>query len=154
MGQSGFDMKKLSMGSKGILISAGVLFIALFLPWNRACVDFGAGKTCFGSINGWSGLGFLAGLLVIAVLVWEGLNAAGALANVSAPKAMIGAVLAGATALFAIIRFFQALSGLSIGSILGILAALALAYYAWVRFSESKTAGGGATMPPAAPPMG
>jgi hypothetical protein len=145
-------MGGLTMGQKGALIGGGVLFIALFLPWNSVGGGSFAGVDIPGlSINGWNGMGMLAGILVIALLIWEGLNAGGALANVQAPKAQIGAGLAAGAALFAIIRFFQALSGVSFGAFLGLLAALGLAYAAWLRFQEGSSAGP-ASPPPPPPP--
>jgi hypothetical protein len=138
------------MGSKAVLVSGLVLLIALFLPWNSAGGGNVAGFEIPGfSINGWNGLGLFAGILVIAVLVWEGMNLAGALSNVQAPKNQITAGLAAAAALFAIIRFFQALSGVSFGAFLGLLAAIALAYGAYLKFKEGAV---GSAPPPPAPP--
>ncbi|HZA61191.1 MAG TPA: hypothetical protein VE754_05835 [Actinomycetota bacterium] len=146
--QPGFDMRGLTMGQKAALIAGAVLFIALFFPWNSAGGGSFAGIDIPGiSINGWNGMGVIAGVLALALLVWEGLNAAGALANVQAPKAQISAGLAAGAALFAIIRFFQALEGVAFGAFLGLLAALALAYAAWLRFQE-----GSAMTPPPPPP--
>ncbi|MDQ3991076.1 MAG: hypothetical protein M3245_02035 [Actinomycetota bacterium] len=142
----GFDLNRLSMGTKVLLGAGLVLFIALFLGWN-----------CFGGfcLSGWSGMGVLAGLLVLALLVWEGLELAGVLATVNAPKALIAAGLGAGAALFALIRFFQAMQGLGVGAIIGLIAALGLGYGAWLRFNESKTAPGGlppTSAPPPPPP--
>ena len=157
MGQSGFDMKKLSMGSKGALIAGGLLFIDLFLPWNCA-----GGGQIFGQaipkfcVNGFNGMGMLAGLLLLVLLVWEGLGAAGALASVSAPKKLITAALAAGAALFALLRFLFNIGASSFGAWLGVILALALAYAAWASWQEHQSGAGtgGAPMPPAAPPMG
>jgi hypothetical protein len=139
----GFDWGRLTMGQKGVLISGVLLFIDLFLPWNKV----GECPFCV-SVNGWSGIGVIAGLLVLALLVWEGLNAAGALATVTAPKALITTALAAGAALFALLRAVFNLEFSTFGLWLGIILSLALGYAAYVRYQESQLA----TPPPAAPP--
>ena len=139
----GFDWGRLTMGQKGVLISGVLLFIDLFLPWNKV----GECPFCL-SVNGWSAIGVAAGLLVLAALVWEGLNAAGALATVTAPKALITAALAGGAAVFALLRAVFNLEFSTFGLWLGIILALALGYAAYVRYQESQVT----TPPPAAPP--
>ena len=139
----GFDWGRLTMGQKGVLITGVLLFIDLFLPWNKV----GECPFCV-SVNGWSGVGVIAGLLVLALLVWEGLNAAGALATVTAPKALITTSLAAGAALFALLRAVFNLEFSTFGLWLGIILALALGYAAYVRYQESQVA----TPPPAPPP--
>ena len=139
----GFDWGRLTMGQKGVLVTGVLLFIDLFLPWNKV----GECPFCV-SVNGWSEMGVIAGLLVLALLVWEGLNAAGALATVTAPRALITAALAAGAALFALLRALFELSFSTFGLWLGIILALAMGYAAYLRFQESKVA----TPPPAAPP--
>jgi len=139
----GFDWGRLTMGQKGVLITGVLLFIDLFLPWNKV----GECPFCV-SVNGWSAIGVVAGLMVLALLVWEGLNAAGALATVTAPKALITAALAGGAALFALLRAIFNLEFSTFGLWLGIILALALAYAAYLRYQESQVT----TPPPAAPP--
>src|SRR5918996_4750173 len=122
----GFDWGRLTMGQKGVLVTGVLLFIDLFLPWNTV----GACPFCV-SVNGWSEMGVIAGLLVLALLVWEGLNAAGALATVTAPRALITAALATGAALFALLRALFELSFSTFGLWLGIILALAMGYAAY-----------------------
>jgi hypothetical protein len=140
----GFDWGRLTMGQKGVLITGVLLFIDLFLPWNKV----GECPFCV-SVNGWSEMGVIAGLLVLALLVWEGLNAAGALATVTAPKALITAALAAGAGLFTLLRALFHLEFSTFGLWLGVILALALGYAAYVRFQESQVA----TPPPAPPPL-
>lgn len=140
----GFDWNRLSMGQKGLLITGVLFLVDMFLPWNKV----GECPFCV-SINGWSGIGTLAGLLALALVVWEGANAAGALAAVTAPKALIGAALGGGVALFALLRALFNLEFATFGLWIGIILALATAYAAWVRYQESTVA---APPPPEAPP--
>jgi len=147
----GFNWGRLSMGSKGLLITGVLLFIDLFLPWQ--CVDlFGglipgqSGNIC---VSGFNGFGVLVAILALALIVWEALLAAGVAINMGTTSpALIGAILGGATALFAIITFVSRLTGVAWGAFVGLLVALAMAYAAYIRFQESKL--GGTAPPPAA----
>lgn len=147
-----FDMSKMSMGTKGALATGILLFIALFFPWFKADVPGGA---LFGvdipGVSGWSGIGVVAGIAAVALIVWEGLSLAGV--NVNAPKKLITAILAGTAAAFTLLRFLIKPSGgfgvgikYSFGAWLGLILALAMLYAAWINFQESKTA----APPPAA----
>jgi hypothetical protein len=140
----GFDWARLTMGQKGLLVTGVLFIIDTFLPWNRFCVL----GFCEG-LNGWSGVGSVAALLAVALVVWEGMNAMGALATVTAPKALIGATLGGGVALFALLRALFNLELASFGLWIGIILALAMAYAAWVRYQESTVA---TPPPPEAPP--
>lgn len=146
----GFDMARVSMGSKGLLITGVLLFIALFFPWE----DFGGEvEDVFGvdvpgaTVNGFNGVGVIVAILVIGLLVWEGLIAAGVTMNLGTTSpALISAVIGGATVLFALIKFLTSLDAIAWGAFLGLVLALAMAYAAYVRFQESKTT----TAPPPA----
>jgi len=147
--RQGFDMSKLSMGQKGLLIAGGLMFIDLFLPWNRACADLGVvGSGFCVSANVWHGIGFIVGLLVIALLVWEGLQLAGVNTNLNVSAGLVSAGLAGGIVVFTLLKILVDSEFLSFGGWLGIVLALAIGYAGYVRWTESKTA----TAPPA-PPM-
>lgn len=147
----GFNWGGLSMGSKGLLISGLLLFISLFLPWE--CVDIFGGLDIPGAsgnvcVSGFAGIGVIVAILAIALLVWEGLLAAGVAINMGTTSpALIGAVLGGATALLAIISFLTSLGNVAWGAFLGLIFGLAVAYASYVRFQESQV--GGAAPPPA-----
>lgn len=145
--RAGFDWSTLTMGQKGILISGLALLINMFIPWWNS-VDFLGIDVPGGNIGGFNNLGILGGLLLIAVLIWEGINIAGM--KVQAPTALISAGLAGAAALFVILRALIKPTGFSygIGTWIGLILALALGYAAYVRFQESQVE----QAPPAAPP--
>lgn len=143
----GFDMARMSTGTKITVVVGVLLFIDLFLPWQGV-----GGGQVFGvevpgvNVNGFGGLGVLVAILVIALIVWEGLLAAGVNINLGTTSpALISAILAGATALFTIIEFLTRLTAIKFGAFIGLILGLAMAYGAWMRFQESK-----ATMPPAA----
>ena len=147
MAQGGFDMSRMSMGTKGLLATAVVLIISLFLPWQS--VDFGP----FGgvSVSGFNGLGILVFLLALALIVWEIVLVATTINTGNVSPALISAGIGAATVLFTLILFLTRLSNVAFGAFLGLVAALAMAYATWVRFGESKAAGGGPATPPPPP---
>lgn len=155
MAQSGFDMKKLTMGQKGIMAVGVLLMIVLFLPWRSiaGCQANTFGIPC--SINGFSGFGVFIFILILGAIAWEVMLVMGTLNSVNAPKALIGAGLAGAIALFTLLKFLTSLSGgafglkPALGSWIGLILSLAMGYAAFLRFNESK----GATPAPGAPPL-
>lgn len=147
----GFDFGRLSMGSKALLASGLVLFIALFLPW-RTVTGCEATEAIVGNLpcseSGFAGLGALVAILVIGLLVWEGVLAAGVAPNVGTMSpALVSAGIGGAAALFALIKFLTSLGGgplnafsVAWGAFIGLLAALAVGYASYVRFQESRGA--------------
>jgi O-antigen/teichoic acid export membrane protein len=69
------------------------------------------------------------------------------------PGALISAIAAGVAALLAILTFLFALGAVAWGAFVGLLAALALGYGAYLRWTESKTTAPPSGMPPpSAPP--
>jgi hypothetical protein len=136
----GFDMARMSTGSKIVLVVAILLFIDLFFPWQG--VDFGdflGADLGSANVSGFNGLGVLVAILCLGVIVWEGLLAAGVNVNMGTTSpALVGAILAGATALFTIIAFLTKLTAIKWGAFIGLILALAMAYGAYMRFQESK----------------
>ncbi|MCA1726693.1 MAG: hypothetical protein LC722_03265 [Actinobacteria bacterium] len=157
----GFDLARISTATK-ILLGAGILlFIDLFLPWQRACVEFAAGlpSTCF-SASALSGSGSFLGVLMmiglIALIVWEILPLANVNLNMNVPHSKVSAGIAGAVVLFGIIKFIMVITNEpGFGSYLGIVLLLAIAYGAYMKFQEPATvAGPGPAAPPPPPPAG
>jgi hypothetical protein len=146
----GFDMSKLSIASK-ILLGAGILLlIDSFLQWQRVCIDFGGvaglGNTC-GGVNAWSGsgsfFGLLMGLCVIVLLVWEGMQAAGAAGNMKMPipASKASAYLGFGVAGFGILKIILVLVSdvkPSLFGWIGLILILAVGYGAWMRFQEPE----------------
>ena len=155
---SGFDMGKLSAASKIIFIAGVLLLIDSFLQWQRYCVDLsgigGLGNTCAG-VSAWAGsgsfFGLLMGLSVLALLIWEGIQAAGAGGNIkigiSASK--LSAYLGFAVVGFGILKLiFVLVSELkpSLFGWIGFILILIVGYGAWMKFQEPEVAA-----PPSAP---
>ena len=93
------DMSKLTHGAKLVLGTTVAYLIVSFFNWFEIS---GIGVT-----SGWSGIGFLAGLLAIAIIVWEALRLANMKVEVGLTPAMVTAALAVLLLLFALIRFIS-----------------------------------------------
>jgi hypothetical protein len=148
-----FDVSKLSTASKVLLGAGALLFIDMFLPWYKACAF-----TVCGSASGWNGgFGVLLGLLVLALLAWEGLRVAGVSIPVGTTSpSLISAILAGAVALFAILHFLLKPSGIGsigvswgIGAFIGLILGIVVGYGGYLAWQASKAGG---TVPPAPSP--
>ncbi len=132
-------LRTLSKGAQITLGAAGLLFIDSFFSW------YTVKHTSYGE-NMWHGLGFLAGLLVIAILVWIGLRVAGInveLGGIS--NSMITAGLAVLLLLFVIIRvlskpgggFADSFVSRTIWTWIGLLLAIAVVAGAWMSMQAA-----------------
>jgi hypothetical protein len=111
----------------------------------------------------WHGLGFLVGILVLVLIVWELLDAFApdTLRGMNLPGGLIALGLAGAILILTVIRVLT-LDYRHWPAWLGLILALIIGYGGWLRFQESGEAlpsrasmGGGGTSastPPPAPP--
>lgn len=151
---SGFDMSRMSTASK-ILLGGGILLlIDSFLPWQRVCFEVGGLDLNLGcaSASMWGGdgsfFGFIAGLLLIALLVWEGMALANVSLNVGMDAGKISAYLGFGILAFALLKFiFALMESPGFGAFIGLILALAVGYGAWMRFQEPAAA-----TPPPPPP--
>ena len=132
-------LRTLSKGAQITLGAAGLLFIDSFFHW------YTVKHTSYGE-NMWHGLGFLAGLLVLAILVWIGLRVAGiniALGGIS--NSMVTAGLSVLLLLFVVIRvlskpgggFADSFVSRTIWTWLGLLLAIAVVVGAWMSMKEA-----------------
>jgi hypothetical protein len=131
----------LNRGTKVLLVAGLLLFIDSFLAWQQVSVGAG-GFSITASLNMWHGIGVLAGLLVIALLVWEGLQLAGITKQLQLPvsAALISVALAGGTALFTIVKFLVADVARHWPAWIGLVLAIAVALGGWLKLTESPAA--------------
>ena len=162
-------MDKLSKLTPGAMLALGGLilyFIDSFLPWQKACFGGGGVSVC-ASRNEWHGIGVLAVLLGIALLLWEGmplLMARPALGTVHPRLVSMG--LAAALVLFTLITTLTHNEFRKFWSWLGLILALVAAVGVWMQAKDegvqmpslsgmgaggSSSSGGGQT-PPSSPP--
>lgn len=146
------NLADLSTATK-LLLGAGVLmFIDLFLSWQKACVDTPVGDIC-GSQSGWHGWGTLVGILVLALIAWEVAQLLGLLANMNIPVAatIVSAALAAGILLFTILKFLVDNEERSWPAWIGLLLAIVIAVGGWMKWKETPEPATAYT-PPSAPP--
>ncbi|MDQ2910355.1 MAG: hypothetical protein M3R39_04980 [Actinomycetota bacterium] len=143
----------LSNGTKVLLVGGVILFIDTFFAWQQICAGAAGFHVC-GSASGWHGIGVLMGLLVIALVAWEGLQIAGVTKQIELPVSavLISVALAGATALVTIIKFLVANEARHWPAWIGLILAVVIAAGGWLKYKESPAAPAQATPPPPPPP--
>ena len=143
----------LSNGTKVLLVGGVILFIDTFLAWQQICVGAPGFHVC-GKASGWHGIGVLMGLLVIALVAWEGLQIAGVTKQIELPVSavLISVALAGATALVTVIKFLVANEARHWPAWIGLILAVVIAAGGWLKYKESPAATAQATPPPTPPP--
>ena len=154
----GARLAQAPLSSKILLPASLVFIIDSFLPWQRACADGGG---CV-SASGWHGVGIIAVLCAIAVLVIEGLRLAGMRLPVKPQiDAFIVAGLAGAVLVFTVIKLLVD-DFRGYGLWIGLIVASVLAAGAALRLTEATSRTGqsgqapfptGGPPPPGAPPF-
>ncbi len=153
------DWANWSTARKILLPASLLLLIDSFLNWQQ--VDLGvvsAGQSM------WHGLGFLIGILLIVLIVWEALDAFApdTIRGLNLPGGLLALGLAGAILILTVIRVLT-IDFRHWPAWVGLILALVIGYGGWLRFQESgdtmpsrATMGGGggsaASAPPAPPP--
>jgi hypothetical protein len=151
-----FDLSRFSSATK-ILVGAGIVgFINSFIPWWQR-VSFGPISVSASALGGdasWAGLLMFLGL--IALVVWEGANAMGALRNVNLPQpaGRITVYIAAWVLLFGLLKFLLALSHVFIGAFIGLIVLLASGYGAYLKYQAPATTAPPPAAGPTPPPAG
>jgi hypothetical protein len=128
---------ELTTGAKLVLGAAIVLLIVSFFNWFEV--------EGFGGESMWHGVGFLAGLLLLALIVWQALRIANINLEVGVTSSMITAALAILTLLFVFIRFIDKPGGSIAADVidrtfwawLGLALAIILVVGAWMNMQAS-----------------
>lgn len=121
--------------SSQLLLGAGLLlFIFLFFDWQQACASGGGFHAC-GGRSGWHGWGVVAGLFVIALLLWEAAQVVGAKIELPVKAAVLSAGLAAAVLLFTVIKFLVDNEFRHWPAWVGLILAIVIAIGGWLRWS-------------------
>jgi hypothetical protein len=161
-------MQRLARLAPGALLTlAGLVlyFVDSLLPWQQACVQVGDFSAC-GSLNEWHGIGVLAALLGVALLVWEAIplfRERPALGGVH-PR-FVSIVLAAALVLFTFVTTLTHDDFRTFWAWAGLILAVVVAAGVWMQAKEegvelpsfesgdaAATSGSPASAPDASPP--
>jgi hypothetical protein len=133
---------ELTTGAKLVLGAAVAFLIVSFFEWFEVSGELGDAVEAFAGDNGvsmWNGVGYIAGLLAIALIVWQGLRLANIELEVGITPAMITAALAALMLIFTFIRWIDAPSAFdrTIWAWLGLALAILVAVGAWMNMQAS-----------------
>ncbi len=143
-----FDMSKMSLADK-ILLGAGLLYVIdSFLPWQRACAGLGGVDFCV-SRSLWAGVGIIAALAAIALVVVVGASVVASASMPALPPLAVPA-LAGAVLVFTILKIIIDNEALGFAAWIGLVLSLAIAYGGWLKMQATRATATGYT-PPAPP---
>ena len=126
------DISKLSHGAKLIIGGTIVFLIVSIFNWQE--VDIGiatAGRSM------WHGWGVLAGLLAIALLVWEAIRLANINVALPVTPAMTSAALAVLLAIFTVLKFLVDNEFRTFWAWLGLILAIAIVVGAWLNMQAA-----------------
>ena len=161
-------LAELNHGAKVVLGAAIAFLIISFFNWQE--IDLGP----FGDagVSMWHGVGWIAGLVAIAIIAWQAVRLANINFEVGVGPAMVTAFLAILLLLFTVIKFFADSEFRTWAAWLGLILAIVVCVGAWLNMklagetfgdleklrggagAGAGAAGGGTTTsePPPAPP--
>ena len=125
------DISKLTHGAKLVLGATVLFLIVSIFHWQS--VDLGITEV---GVNMWHGWGVLAGLIAIAILVWEGLRLANMKIEIGLTPAMVTAALAILLLIFTVLKFLVSNEYRTFWAWLGLLLAILVAVGAWVNMKQ------------------
>ena len=127
------DISKLTHGTKLVLGASIAFLIVSIFKWQE--IDF-QGIASVG-VNMWHGWGVLAGLLAIAIIVWEGLRLANVKVEIGLTPAMVTAALAILLLFFTVLKFLVSNEFRTFWAWLGLLIAIAIAVGAFMNMQAA-----------------
>lgn len=133
------NLSNMSTATK-VLLGVGILlFIDLFFAWQQVSVGVEQFRVTASS-SGWHGVGVVVGLLVIALILWEGLQLANVKLNVDLPIALISAALAAGIVVFTVIKFLADNEARHWPAWVGLILAVAIGFGGWLRYTAGAPA--------------
>ena len=127
------DISKLSTGAKIVLGASIAFLIVSIFKWQE--IDF-EGVASVG-VNMWHGWGVLAGLLAIAIIVWEGLRLADIKIEFGLSSTMVTAALAALLLITTLLKFLVSNEFRTFWAFLGLLLAIAVAVGAFLNMKAA-----------------
>jgi hypothetical protein len=127
------DISKLSHGAK--LVIAGTIAFLIVSIFNWQEVEFEGIASAGRSM--WSGFGILAGLIAIALLVWEAIRLANINVALPVTPAMTSAALAILLLIFTAIKFLADNEFRTFWAWLGLVLAIAIVVGAWMNMQAA-----------------
>lgn len=125
-------LAELTHGAKVVLGSAIAFLIFSFFNWQE--VEF-AGVSA--GVSMWNGIGWIAGLLAIALIAWQAMRLANIKVEVGVTPSMITAFLAVLLLLFTVIKFFADGEARNWPAWIGLILAVVICVGAWMNMQAA-----------------
>jgi hypothetical protein len=122
------DISKLTHGAKVVLGATIAFLIVSLFHWQSVDTVLGS----YG-VNMWHGWGVLAGLIAIAIIVWEGLRLANMKIEIGLTPAMVTAALAILLLVFTVLKFLVSNEFRTFWAWLGLALAIVVCVGAWMN---------------------
>jgi hypothetical protein len=123
------DMSKLTHGAKVVIGATIAFLIVSIFNWQEVDV-LGIAKA---GVSMWHGWGVLAGLLAIAILVWEAIRLANLKIEIGLTPAMVTAALAILLLVFTVLKFLVDNEFRTFWAWLGLILAIVVCVGAWLN---------------------
>jgi hypothetical protein len=132
------QLRTLSTGAKIVLGGAIAFLIVSFFTWFEV-EGFEEATGVDAGISMWHGVGVIAGLLAIALLVWQAIRVANINIEIGVTPAMVSAALAILLLIFAFIRFISTptLFERTFWAWLGLALAIVIAVGSWMNMKAA-----------------
>jgi hypothetical protein len=126
-------LSELSHGAKIVLGAAIAFLIVSFFNWQE--VDLGPIGDA--GVSMWNGVGWIAGLLAIALIVWQAIRLANIELEIGVGPAMVTTALAVLLVIFTFIKFITDSEFRTFWAWLGLLLSIVIAVGAWLNLQAS-----------------
>lgn len=131
------QLLRLSTGAKIVLGGTIAFLIVSFFNWQEVSADLGPIGEFEAGVSMWHGIGVIAGLIAIALLVWQVLQLANVNVQVGLSGTMITIALAALLVVFAVLKIIVDSEQLTFWAILGVIFAAAVAVGAWMNMQAA-----------------
>jgi cation transport ATPase len=126
-------LSELSTGAKIVLGAAIAFLIVSFFNWQE--VDLGPIGSA--GVSMWDGIGWIAGLLAIALIVWQAIRLANIDLEIGVTPSMVTAALAALLLIFTFIKFIADNEFRTFWAWLGLALAIVIAIGAWLNMQAA-----------------
>jgi hypothetical protein len=133
-------LSEISHGAKVVLGATIAFLIVSFFRWQEVSADLGGIGSVSAGQSMWNGIGVIAGLIAIVIVVWQAVRLANINIEVGVTPSMITAALAVLLVIFTFIKFLADNEFRTFWAWLGLALAIVVVVGAWMNM---KAAGEG-----------
>lgn len=130
-------LAELSHGAKVVLGSGIAFLIVSFFNWQEVSADLGAIGSVSAGQSMWNGIGVIAGLIAIVLVVWQAIRLANINIEIGVTPSMITAALAVLLVIFTFIKFIADNEFRTFWAWLGLILAIAIVVGAWMNMQAA-----------------